>query len=279
MVRRVAIIGANGFLGKYLVSSFHLFGYDVVAVYNSNFSASQTEGITWISWSNFLKGVGELDTIVYAASIIPYGKMDEKNDVMMRVNALQVNEIHQLHPDVFFVYISTVSIYASSQHSIQETSAWYPQNRYAATKLTGELLSRRFERNAILRCSSIYGKGMKPSTFIPRCIAQAKEEKVVVLYGDGSRRQNYVHASDVAQMCVLIADGLKCGEYLAVSSESIDNLSIASAIAETLSAKITFTGQDLSSSFYYDGTKTYSALNYVPRENCLATIKEMCHEE
>ena len=38
MVKSVAIVGANGFLGKYLVAAFHQKGFSVVAVYNKSFS-------------------------------------------------------------------------------------------------------------------------------------------------------------------------------------------------------------------------------------------------
>jgi nucleoside-diphosphate-sugar epimerase len=279
MVKSVAIVGANGFLGKYLVAAFHQKGYSVVAVYNKSLTSIGLDQVSWISWTDFLKGDCTVDTIVYSASIIPYGTMNEKNDEMLKVNAMQVDDIYQLYPHVHFIYISSVSIYASSQNPILENSPWRPQNAYAETKLAGELLSKKFERNAILRCSSIYGEGMKSNTFIPRCIDQAKKSGVIVLYGDGSRRQNYIHALDVANMCALIPDGAEIGEYLAVASESLDNLSIATAIGEGLSAQVQFTGEDESPSFYYDARITYQKLNYTPEKNCLTTIKEMCHAE
>ncbi len=279
MVKSVAIVGANGFLGKYLVAAFLQKGYSVVAVYNKSFTPLGMDQVSWISWTDFLKGDCSVTTIVYSASIIPYGKMNEKDDDMLNVNALQVEDIYQIYPHVHFIYISSVSVYASSQNPIRENSPCRPQNAYAETKLEGELLSKKFERNAILRCSSIYGKGMKSNTFIPRCIDQAKDSGEIVLYGDGSRRQNYIHALDVANMCAAISDGAESGEYLAVAPESLDNLSIATAIGESLSAQVLFTGEDVSPSFYYDASITYQKLNYTPEKNCLTTIKEMCHAE
>jgi nucleoside-diphosphate-sugar epimerase len=279
MVKSVAIVGANGFLGKYLVAEFHQKGYSVVAVYNKSFTSEGLDQVSWISWTDFLKGDCSVDTIVYSASIIPYGTMNEKNDDMLNVNAIQVDTIHQFYPHVHFIYISSVSVYAYSQNPILENSPWRPQNAYAETKLAGELLSKKFERNAILRCSSIFGKGMKSNTFIPRCIDQAKKSGEIVLYGDGSRCQNYIHALDVASMCVLISNGAESGEHLAVAPESLDNLSIAMAIGECLSAQVQFRGEDVSPSFYYDASITYQKLNYTPEKNCLTTIKEMCHAE
>ena len=279
MVKSIAIVGANGFLGKYLVAAFHQKGFSVVAVYNKSFSPLGLDQVTWISWTDFLRGDCAVDTIVYSASIIPYGTMNEKNDEMLKVNAMHVDAIHQLYPHVHFIYISSASVYASSPNPILENSPWRPQNAYAETKLAGELLSKNFERNAILRCSSIYGEGMKSNTFIPRCIDQAQKSGVIVLYGDGSRRQNYIHALDVANMCTLISDGSKSGEYLAVAPEALDNLSIATVIGESLSAQVQFKGEDVSPSFYYDACITYQKLNFTPEKNCLTTIKEMCHAE
>ena len=279
MVRSVAIIGANGFLGKYLVAAFRHAGHEVVAVYNQSYSSEAMQGVTWKSWSEFLVEEIKFDAIIYSASVIPYGAMQEQNDEMMRVNALQILEIKKRFSASHFIYISSVSIFAHGFQPINERSAWLPQNVYAETKMMGELLSRGFAQHAILRCSSIYGIGMKPHTFIPRCIAQAHQEKAIVIYGDGSRRQNYIHAFDVANMCIALVHDQICGEYLAVAPASIENLTIAQTVADCLKADIHYTGEDHSPSFEYDAHDTYQTLNYIPQKDCLLTIKEMCHAE
>jgi nucleoside-diphosphate-sugar epimerase len=272
MVKRIAVVGANGFLGKSLVDVFLKQGYAVVAVYNQSKGALINENLIWMKWTEFLQDHPSIEVIVYAASIIPYGFMNEHDDAMLKVNALNPFELRQLYSDVHFIYISSVSVYAHSKEAIHERSAKSPQGAYAESKLAGELISKGFSHCAILRCSSIYGPGMNANTFIPRCLKQAKENGVISIYGDGTRHQNYIHVDDVAQLCLKIVEQDIHGDYLAVFPESIENIAIASAISNQYHCKIEFVGTDDSPSFFYDATKTYETLNFIPKRDSLTEI-------
>lgn len=272
MVKSVAIVGANGFLGKSLVDLFLKHGYTVVAVYNQSKGAMIQENLKWMKWSEFLDDHQSIEVIVYAASIIPYGFMNEHNDAMLKVNALNPFEVRQRYPDVHFIYVSSVSVYAHSKEAIHESSAKSPHGAYAESKLAGELISKGFSHCTILRCSSIYGPGMNTNTFIPRCLQQAKENGVITLYGDGSRCQNYIHVEDVAEMCLKIAEQEITGEFLAVSPISIDNHTIAAAISNQCDCKVQCVGEDDSPSFFYNATMTYETLNFIPQRDCITEI-------
>ena len=272
MVKSVAIVGANGFLGKSLVDLFLKHGYAVVAVYNQSKGAMIQENLKWMKWSEFLDDHQSIEVIVYAASIIPYGFMNEHNDAMLKVNALNPFEVRQRYPDVHFIYVSSVSVYAHSKEAIHENSAKSPQGAYAESKLAGELISKGFSHCTILRCSSIYGPGMNTNTFIPRCLKQAKENGVITIYGDGTRCQNYIHVEDVAQMCLKIAEQEITGEFLAVSPISIDNHTIAAAISNQCDCKVQCVGEDDSPSFFYNAIMTYETLNFTPQRDCITEI-------
>lgn len=279
MVKSVAIVGANGFLGKNLVDVFLKQGYAVVAVYNQSKGVLIHENLKWMKWSEFIQDQQSIEAIVYAASIIPYGFMNEYDDAMLKVNALNPFELRQLYPDVHFLYISSVSVYDNAKAPINELSPLLPKGAYAESKLAGELISRGFSRCAILRCSSIYGLGMNASTFIPRCLQQAKENGVITIYGDGSRCQNYIHVEDVAEMCLRIANQEITGEFLAVSPISIDNHAIAVAISNQCDCKVQYVGEDNSPSFFYDASESYQRLNFTPTRECLSEINNMYHAE
>jgi nucleoside-diphosphate-sugar epimerase len=272
MVKRIAIVGANGFLGKSLVDVFLKQGYAVVAVYNQSKGALINENLIWMKWSEFIHDHPSIEVIVYAASIIPYGFMNEYDDAMLKVNALNPFELRQFYSDVHFIYVSSVSVYAHSKEPIHESSAKSPQGAYAESKLAGELISKGFSHCAILRCSSIFGPGMNTNTFIPRCQQQAKEKGVISIYGDGTRCQNYIHVDDVAQMCLKIVEKDIHGEYLAVFPESIENKAIANVIANHDRCKIQFVGTDDSPSFFYNATMTFETLNFTPQRGCLTEI-------
>lgn len=272
MVKKIAVIGSNGFLGKSLVSLLLNEGYFVIAVYNKSQYDWKNENVQSLSWTAFLDAQLNLDAIIYTASIIPYGHMDDYNDEMLLVNAINNFAIRKVYPKVHFIYISSVSVYAISKGAITENSPVLPQGAYAESKLAGELVAKGFNRSAVVRCSSIFGSGMNQSTFIPRCISQAKDDGVITLYGEGTRLQNYIHVDDVSAMCLAIIQQEKVGVFLSVAPRSFSNMEIAETLAAYYNAKINHVGTDCSPSYIYDAQFTYGALGYTPRGVVLTDI-------
>lgn len=74
---------------------------------------------------------------------------------------------------------------------IERTRTCNP-NQHGMTKLTSELLMVHYHKETvIIRFSPLYGRGMCPETFIPRIIKDAKKKKIITLWGDGQRKQDY----------------------------------------------------------------------------------------
>jgi dTDP-glucose 4,6-dehydratase len=109
---------------------------------------------------------------------------------------------------------------------------------------------------------NVFGERQHPEKFIPMCINNILKGEKIFIHGNkektlaGSR--HYIHAKDVADALLFlltnntssIADetGIKCPKFNIVGSEEIDNLSLASYIADVLGKKLNYEIIDFHSS-------------------------------
>ncbi len=278
MGKRVAIVGASGFLGNYLVRECCEQNWITTAVFNKTHPITKYCA-TWMNWEEWINSENlSFDLIYYLSAIIPYGSMNDSNEEMLQVNANQVKAVQKKFPNAKFIYTSTVSVYKNQKLTLSEKSDTLPQSEYARTKLIGEEYVKLFKDWSIIRLSSIFGIGMNTSTFIPRCIEQAKNGREILLFGDGSRLQNYIHVTDAAKMCVQIGEQGNCSIYLGVSPKSFTNFEIAESIANYYDVKIKFCELDLSPSWVFDARFTYKQLDFVPRQDLTSHLISMCDE-
>ena len=103
---------------------------------------------------------------------------------------------------------------------------------------------------------------MKTQTFISNCIIQAITTKEIIIFGDGSRMQNYISASEAANYFYLAMQSSE-DNLLAVGENSYTNHEIALLIQSYIpGTQVTFRGVDNSQSFRYDNSFSKEKLNY-----------------
>lgn len=167
------------------------------------------------------------------------------------------------------IFASTVSVYQVAEDKICESSKINPPSAYAQSKWVAEKLVENTPHYCILRFSSLFGQGMNMTTFLPKVVKQAIEEKSIQVYGDGSRIQNYIHVNQAVQY--LLYGALKHENFigLSVASKEYSNLEIAQIIATHTFADINLTGEDFSPSFRYDNQNTLKELALELEENTI----------
>jgi dTDP-glucose 4,6-dehydratase len=101
-----------------------------------------------------------------------------------------------------FLQVSTDEVYGSIKSgSWTEESPLQPNSPYAASKASGELLARSYNRThgmdvVITRCSNNYGTHHFPEKLIPLFITHLIEGKKVPLYGTGVNVRDWLHVDD-----------------------------------------------------------------------------------
>jgi UDP-glucose 4-epimerase len=276
---KAVIIGANGFLGRTILSACLSRGWQVDAIYHRTRNFIPTTCSSW-PITALDRCHNDYDVVFLVAATIPYGSLDSPDEALVDANVkLVLNTVAKFHR-AKIVFASSVSVYGVPMNPLTERSPFNCPNLYGLSKLAGEFIVSQQSRFAIIRYSSLYGKGMNTNTFIPIVIRQARETGVISLYGDGSRRQDYLHVADAAELAMKAAIHNSNGIYLGVCGESVTNFEVAQTVQSYFpSCRIVFSGNDTSPSFIYNNAMTMTALNCWPLHSLVEGIKELCSNE
>lgn len=104
--------------------------------------------------------------------------------------------------NIRFLQVSTDEVYGSIEEG-SWTEEWplLPNSPYSASKASGELLARSYNRThdidvVITRCSNNYGTHHFPEKLIPLFITNLIEGKKVPVYGTGENVRDWLHVDD-----------------------------------------------------------------------------------
>lgn len=176
-----------------------------------------------------------------------------------------------------FLQVSTDEVYGSI-----ETGSWteewplLPNSPYSASKASGELLARSYQRThgtdvVITRCSNNYGSHHFPEKLIPLFITNLIEGKKVPVYGSGLNVRDWLHVDDHCRGIHLALTQGDSGEiYNIGGGRELNNLEITDLILAAMGAdtnSIEFVedrkGHDLR--YSVDWTKINHQLGYEPQ--------------
>jgi dTDP-glucose 4,6-dehydratase len=175
-----------------------------------------------------------------------------------------------------FVQVSTDEVYGSIEDGAW-TEDWplQPNSPYSASKASGELLARSYNRThgmdvVITRCSNNYGTHHFPEKLIPLFITNLIEGKKVSVYGTGENVRDWLHVDDHCRGIYQVLMNGRSGEvYNIGGGRELTNNEITSLILEAMGADETSIeyvedrkGHDLR--YSVDWTKINRELGYEP---------------
>ena len=176
-----------------------------------------------------------------------------------------------------FLQVSTDEVYGSIE-SGSWTEEWplLPNSPYSASKASGELLARSYNRThgmdvVITRCSNNYGTHHFPEKLIPLFITNLIEGKKVPVYGTGENVRDWLHVDDHCRGIYSVLMNGRSGEvYNIGGGRELTNNEITSLILEAMGANessIEYVedrkGHDLR--YSVDWTKINRELGYEPQ--------------
>lgn len=243
----VAIIGANGFIGKHLVdillqessTNIFLFGRENKVVEGSDLICHK---IDLMDVDQIKIQFAHIDIVYYLASAtIPSSSWENpvlefENNLLPFLNFTE--NIAKLGVKKIVFVSSAGTIYGPSKFKVSENSDKQPFSPYGITKLTMEHFLNYFKNKYsinfdVYRISNAYGEGQNTSkglgiinTFIENILTKNE----IHIFGDGENIRNYIYVKDVAK--VLSHSSLKefnTSEIYNLSSD--DTLSINELIA------------------------------------------------
>lgn len=269
---RIAVVGANGFLGREIVRQAIAKGHEVIGIYHRNFSNIPAE-LKKISMQSFLKGNENVNDIIFSAGSFK-NSVEENN----RLNCEDLYQLSLKYNHCRFLYISSANVYGSAINVISESSPFYNPSNYGLSKLSAETIVSGMPNYAIVRLVYIYGENLDNGSFLPFILKKAKKTGKISLFGGGERVQDYLHVKDAANLCLKTFDCSENGIYLGATGHSISNLEIAKLVCENIlgACEVELLDKPESSvSFYYDPSWTMKKLDWQPKIGIVEGIKEM----
>lgn len=223
--KRVLITGVCGFLGhsltkKLLKNNNEIFGIDKIGN-STRIPDNLLNAISYfegdLSQQKIFYGLpNDLDHIFHfgsPASVILFNR-DPLGCYTTTINSMiNVLEFAKKNNISKLIYPSTASIYAGNDHPHNENTLPKPRNMYGAAKLACEGLASAYHNhvNSIgLRIFAAYGPGEeKKSDFasvISIFLADFKNNRTPVIYGDGTQTRDFIYVDDVINAIISSAE-------------------------------------------------------------------------
>ena len=142
-----------------------------------------------------------------------------------------------------FLQISTDEVYGTIEEG-SWTEEWplLPNSPYSASKASGELLARSYNRThgtdvVITRCSNNYGTHHFPEKLIPLFITNLIEGKKVPVYGTGENVRDWLHVDDHCRGIYLVLMNGRSGEVYNIGGGcELTNNEITNLILDVMGA-------------------------------------------
>ena len=269
---KIAVVGANGFLGREITKNLSANGEEVLCVFH--YSADNIPaGLGKIRMADFLKGKEEVNGIFFSAG--SFKNSIEQNN---QLNCEDLYQLTKVYRNSRFLFVSSANVYGSTSIKVSEDSAFHNPGDYGRSKLSAETIVSGLPSFAIVRLVYLYGKGLNNGSFLPFIIKNAKETGEISLYGGGTRKQDYLHVRDAADLCIKAFFSGRNEVFLGASGESKSNYEVAEIFCENFpeECRIKFIDKPESSiSLFYDPKWTKQQLNWEPRTTFIEGLKEM----
>jgi UDP-glucose 4-epimerase len=224
---RVAVIGANGFIGSHLVDELSAEGHEVTAFdrFRDNTPTFTAEGVRRIR-GDFMNRT-DLEEAVHGQEVVFHflsttSPATAERDPLLDIRTNLTQTVELLDAAVragvqHFHFASTGgAIYGpQGKFSYSESDAPEPVSPYAIGKLSIEHYLHYFRvthglRSTVFRISNPYGTRQKKDRLqglIPIALRQTVADLPVTRFGDGSMVRDYVYVEDLVKMIARVVAG------------------------------------------------------------------------
>jgi len=291
---RVLLTGASGFVGRIIAEQLLLNGSYVLAIGRRAPRLSDSSldflraDLSDRGALDFLRSTAKFDAIVHGAAAVSGSMLDTEVTLVNTFGTHQLVNAAVNHSIPRFVYLSGVSVIGGPGAApITESTQISPNSVYQASKAYGEfLVDRCFGAHGLsttLRITAPVGKGMPEGRFLSALVRSAKLNRPLQIYGQGSRRQNYVDVRDVSLAVSLALQSECSGVFNIGGSCSISNVELATAVIRELQSQseIQYTGQqdpEDGQSWIVSIDKAKRHLGYCPLYDINASIHTVAGE-
>lgn len=218
--RSVLVTGANGFVGKNLISSLERTRPVNCLVRDPRFHPQKATIYRFSYYKDSVveKAVSRSNSIVHCAALLHGRKKD-----MWRANVHYTERLLHLakrHHISHFIFLSTENV----QHPLTDI--------YTITKKYAENKVARFKYHSIFRPTVLYGPNDRK--YLTRLIQILKNWPVAPVLGNGDNRFQFLYIHDLLQIIISSLDRNIYGTYTLAGPESVTYIHLVRQILKLL---------------------------------------------
>jgi len=234
---KILVTGDSGFIGLNLCRYLSAFPVEIIGF-------SRRKGFDILNYEQVLTSTKDVDIVFHLAA---YAKPAES--LINPVEAIETNVKGTLNileacrkNNFTLIFSSSCEIYGDSKEPITEEHPIMPPNPYAASKAACDRLCYTYAKAynldiKIVRLFNPYGPYQQMNKIIPTFYNQAKANKPITVYGDGSDTRDYVYVEDIVRG-LWLARSLPPGEVVNLATgRATSNLQMALTIKRMLGSQ------------------------------------------
>lgn len=203
----ILITGSSGFVGETLISNLRNEGFETIGVDIK--AGKYTDLIQNIAKPFHINK--KVETIIHLAARLEHDRCSKEEYFLTNVTGTKnLLEIAKQHSS-YFIYISTTAIYGSPDSPITENTAILPNGYYALTKLKGEEICNKYQREGleltIIRSQVILGE--KRLGIYEIIFKNLFRNSPIPILGNGGNRISFVNVNDFVEFLIFLIKNKK----------------------------------------------------------------------
>ncbi|MBU4445804.1 NAD-dependent epimerase/dehydratase family protein [bacterium] len=234
-MKKALITGANGFIGRHLITSLKASGYNITAIIRDRkdippeWDDNVKVHVGDITDKASIEGISDnVDVVFHLASYVH--KTPKSQEEIRLVNRVNIdgtkNLLESLGPSIkHIIFFSSVSVYGTdSGLNIDETFETNPITPYGITKLKAEVMIRDWGKDkgvitTILRLPMVYGPGNKGNIYT---LIEGVDKGRFVMMGNGENKRSFAYVGNAIDAAVAVAGHEETDFKVYIVTDGID---------------------------------------------------------
>lgn len=293
---KVAITGANGFVGEYLIQELIEQGDEVLAIgwvkdpFKEDFDTRVEQHLTDFSRDDLNMAFKGVDAIVHLSAMRTNPQADAQGfHPYYMANVLNTENIILAAQDNNISRIcqaSSIAVYSTENKvPYQEHEAAIPLSFYGMSKLACEHLAALYMRQSplkivSLRFAQIFGFGEIRGLSITRFIQQARSSHQLTIWGKGVTARDYIYVKDIVGAIKLsITPDAPSGIFNISSGVPISVREVAETVNNVFNPinRLVFdlSKNEVGDCYYMDQTHTQEIMKWIPVWTLKSALEDM----